>query len=115
MINVFNISQLIQLKSLEIDCEDNTSITDSGVKQLLDNCLHLRRLSLMDSNENLFKSGFESISTFMKRAKEMTKINYYYGFRTDMTKILLDVLSDIPDNLIIFYYASRTQQKAEVA
>ena len=57
----------------------------------------------MGFNENLFKSGFESINTFIKRAKEMPKINYYYEFSTVETKILLDLLSDIPANLIINY------------
>ena len=61
------ISELMRLKSLEIYCNknaNNETLTDSGVKQLLDNCPHIRRLVLKDRYGRALNISAESIDSF---------------------------------------------------
>ena len=98
------ISELKRLKSLEIKCEsevNNETISDSGVKQLLDNCPHIRRLVLRD-RKGLNIS--ESIESFKQKAKQMPKIRYFFGFKIPYSSELPEhnvTLTDVHDNLKI--------------
>jgi hypothetical protein len=95
------ISELTRLKSLEIYCNTYATITDSGVKQLLDNCPDIKTLVIMCRYRSHVCISAKIIEPLKQKAKQMPKTRYYMAFRINKNEILKDSLKDMPSNLKI--------------
>lgn len=77
------------------------SISESGVKQLLVNCPDIRRIKLQNWMESPLILSEELIDLFKERAKQMPKIDYYFGIKVIDPNLYLELLKYLPGNLRI--------------
>ena len=94
-----SLSQLKSLKSVNTLNASNVLVTNSGVKQLLDNCLHLRRLEI--SKKSNFYFSLDTIHTIISRAKERPNILYRFVFCVKNYQKFEKAFSNLPKNLVL--------------
>ena len=70
------------------------TITDFGIKQVLDNCLHLQRLVLRTSHRtSCFSITFKTIEEFISKARNKPRIRFYLSIDAQILNLSSDEIS----------------------
>lgn len=102
------ISSLKSLKSLSIVCNDyeieSMKVSDCVIKQVINDCHHLRRLTLHSESGESLDITTEIVNAFIRKAIANPKIRYYlrvFKFKDESSDEYKNRLQPLPHNLVV--------------